>query len=103
VIHHGGAGTSHSAAQAGIPSIVVPFAGDQLFWADRLHRLGVAPAPLSVTSMRAPKLAESLALAGEPAVRARAAALGAQMRSENGLAKAISAIETLMMGKGQSP
>ena len=103
VIHHGGAGTTHSAAQAGIPSIVVPFAGDQLFWADRLHRLGVAPAPLSVKRMRAPKLAERLALAGEPGVRARAAALGAEMRSENGVAKAISAIETLMTGKRRSP
>ena len=27
VIHHGGSGTSHSAARAGAPSIVIPFAG----------------------------------------------------------------------------
>jgi hypothetical protein len=27
VIHHGGFGTSHSAARAGVPSIVTPFAG----------------------------------------------------------------------------
>jgi hypothetical protein len=43
VIHHGGAGTTHSAARAGAPSVVAPFAGDQLFWADRLRRAGVAP------------------------------------------------------------
>jgi UDP:flavonoid glycosyltransferase YjiC (YdhE family) len=99
VIHHAGAGTTHSAARAGVPSIAVPFAGDQFFWADRLHRLGVAPAPLSVNGLQAPKLAERLALATQPAVRARAAELGAQMSSENGLANAISAIETLMTGK----
>ena len=44
VIHHGGSGTSHSAARAGVPSIVSPFAGDQFFWAERLRLAGVAPA-----------------------------------------------------------
>ncbi len=44
VIHHGGSGTSHSAARAGVPSIVTPFAGDQFFWAERLRLAGVAPA-----------------------------------------------------------
>lgn len=96
VIHHGGAGTTHSAARAGVPSIIVPFAGDQLFWADRLRQLGVAPAPLSVKGLQARKLKESLAFAERPDVRQRAAALGARMRSEDGLANALSAIETLM-------
>lgn len=96
VIHHGGAGTTHSAARAGVPSVVVPFVGDQLFWADRLHRLGVAPPPLSVKNLRAPKLAERLAFAEQPDVRARAAMLGAQMRAENGLTNAVAAIETLL-------
>jgi sterol 3beta-glucosyltransferase len=30
-IHHGGAGTVHATARAGVPSIVVPFIGDQPF------------------------------------------------------------------------
>ena len=47
VIHHGGSGTSHSAARSGVPSIVAPFAGDQFFWAERLRRAGVASAPVS--------------------------------------------------------
>lgn len=96
VIHHGGAGTTHSAARAGVPSVVVPFAGDQPFWADRLQRLGVAPAPLKLMSMPASDLAERLAFAQRPEVRARAAALGSQMRSEDGLANAMAAITTLM-------
>jgi len=96
VIHHGGAGTTHSAARAGVPSVVVPFAGDQLFWAHRLHGLGVAPAPLRAQSLRASRLAAALAFTERPNARARAAELGARMRSEDGLAAAISAIETLM-------
>jgi sterol 3beta-glucosyltransferase len=100
VIHHGGAGTTHSAARAGVPSVVVPFAGDQLFWADRLHRLGVAPAPLKVRGLRASELAERLAFAQRPDVRARATALGTQMRSEDGLGNATAALGTLMAGSG---
>jgi sterol 3beta-glucosyltransferase len=96
VIHHGGAGTTHSAARAGVPSVVVPFAGDQLFWANRLQKLGVAPAALSFRRLRAADLAQRLELAGRPDVRARARELGSRMQSENGLARAISAIETLM-------
>ena len=102
VVHHGGAGTTHSAARAGVPSIIVPFAGDQLFWADRLRRLGVAPPPLSVQGLRSGKLGQSLAFAERPDVRERAAALGASMRSEDGLANALSAIETLMTGSARA-
>lgn len=96
VIHHGGAGTTHSAARAGVPSVVVPFAGDQLFWADRLRQLGAAPAPLSFRGLRAQALAQRLELAERLDMRARARALGAGMRSEDGLANAVSAIEALM-------
>lgn len=42
VMHHCGAGTSHTALQSGTPSIPVPFTGDQPFWADRLRKLGIA-------------------------------------------------------------
>ena len=63
VIHHGGSGTSHSAARAGVPSIVTPFAGDQFFWAERLRLAGVASA-LSMgdgpRQTHSPKLSTSL-------------------------------------------
>lgn len=46
-IHHGGAGTVHTAVRAGVPSIVVPFLGDQPFWAAQLHHRGLAGPALS--------------------------------------------------------
>lgn len=52
VVHHGGAGTTHTAASAGVPQIVVPMFGDQPFWASRVEALGVGasipPAEVSV-------------------------------------------------------
>jgi len=46
VVHHGGAGTTHTAARAGVPQIVVPHLADQYYWAYRVHHLGLAAAPL---------------------------------------------------------
>jgi sterol 3beta-glucosyltransferase len=93
VIHHGGSGTTHSALRSGRPSIVVPFAGDQAFWAQRLYRLGVAPRALSARRLNADALAAALDFVGQPSVVGRAAGLGRRMACENGLAMAVAAIE----------
>lgn len=92
-IHHGGSGTTHSACRAGIPSLVMPFAADQFFWADRLHRLGVAPAPLSPKRLDAATLAAAITFAETDATRARATALGAAMSHEDGVAHGVAMIE----------
>ena len=38
-IHHGGAGTTAAGLMAGVPSIIVPFHGDQPFWGQRVLEL----------------------------------------------------------------
>ena len=98
-IHHGGAGTTHSAARAGVPSVVIPFAADQFFWAERLRRAGVAPPPLEAKNLKEPALVRRIAAAESADMRAAAAALGARMATEDGLAYAVSAIEALMAEK----
>jgi len=98
VIHHGGSGTTHSAARAGVPSVVVPFAGDQPFWADRLARLGVAAPPLRGTAPSGEALAHAIAFAERAETRDRARALGARMAPEDGLGTAVAAIARLMAG-----
>jgi sterol 3beta-glucosyltransferase len=50
-----------------------------------------------VSSLRSATLAHTIGLAERAEVRARSVVLGSQMAAENGLAQAISAIETLMM------
>jgi sterol 3beta-glucosyltransferase len=96
VVHHGGSGTSHSAARAGVPSVVVPFAGDQFFWADRLKQAGVATAAVNGRDLRAQALTSAIEFAEADPVRARARALGERMRAEDGLARATLAIEKIM-------
>jgi sterol 3beta-glucosyltransferase len=103
VMHHGGSGTTHSAARAGVPSVVVPFAADQFFWADRLRRLGVAAEPVRAGRVRASALAQGIAFADSPGARSNAAALGARMATDNGLANALSVIEALTSRWSGSP
>ncbi|HEV2673876.1 MAG TPA: glycosyltransferase [Aliidongia sp.] len=95
VVHHGGAGTSHSVARASVPSVVVPFAGDQFFWADCLRHAGVAPPWFAAKDLTASALGRGIALADDAALRSRAAALGAAMRTEDGLGRAVAEIERL--------
>lgn len=96
VIHHGGSGTSHSAASAGKPSIVIPFAGDQPFWADRLYRLGVAPPALSPSHLNTTVLANAISFVEKPSVIARAAAVGQTMAREDGLSTGVMMIERFL-------
>lgn len=96
IIHHGGSGTTHSAARSGIPSIVLPFAGDQPFWAERLRQLGVAPDYTSVRHINATSLTRAIDIAGSAPMRARAASLGETMRAEDGLASAVKTIDVLL-------
>lgn len=96
VVHHGGSGTSHSALRAGKPSIVIPFTGDQPFWAGQLHRLGVAPRALSAKRVDASALAAAFAFVGQSGVVARAAELGQSLASEDGLGTAVATVERLV-------
>lgn len=95
VIHHGGAGTSHTACRAGVPSIAIPFAGDQFFWAGRLAKAGVAPKYASHTKITAQMLFRMIAFAGMPEVIQRARTLRKAMMLENGITFAVRQIEKL--------
>ncbi|AKJ67572.1 glycosyl transferase [Pandoraea thiooxydans] len=96
VIHHGGSGTSHSAARAGVPSIVTPFAGDQFFWAERLRLAGVAPCAVNGRRPKAAAFARALDFVAQTKVRSRAQALGELMQAENGVAAAVAMLERVV-------
>jgi len=94
VVHHGGAGTTHAVVAAGVPSVVVPHVGDQRYWADRLHRLGVAPPPQLAAALDARWLADAILIAAtDVAMRSAAAALGARVATEDGLETAVKLLE----------
>jgi sterol 3beta-glucosyltransferase len=96
VVHHGGAGTTAAGFRAGVPSIIVPFHGDQPFWGQLAARLGVGPRPVPRRRLTAERLARTIDLAlGDVEMQARAARLGNAIRAENGVAPVVEAIGRL--------
>jgi vancomycin aglycone glucosyltransferase len=76
VVHHGGAGTTHSAARAGVPQLVVPHVLDQFYFARRVEDLGVGAATRAAGKLDVERLRHALAaLLGNDFVIERARAL----------------------------
>lgn len=89
VVHHGGAGTTAAAVRAGVPAVVVPFHGDQPFWASRVARLGVGPKPVPRRTLSAERLAAAIGKAlHDDGIRERAAQVGRAVREERGTERA---------------
>jgi UDP:flavonoid glycosyltransferase YjiC (YdhE family) len=88
VVHHGGAGTSHAAARAGVPSVVVPFAGDQFFWARRMTDRGIATT-CPAARLDGTRLVRAVAAASGEAMREAARRVGQAMRAEDGVSTAV--------------
>jgi UDP:flavonoid glycosyltransferase YjiC (YdhE family) len=96
VVHHAGVGTSGAALRHGIPAVPVPVLADQPFWAARLHARGAATAPLPFRRLTAERLAAALRQAvGDPALRARSVAMGAQVAAEDGAGAVVDAVTAL--------
>jgi UDP:flavonoid glycosyltransferase YjiC (YdhE family) len=95
VIHHGGAGTTHAAVAAGVPSVVVPHVGDQPFWARQLHRLGVAPGPLDVRGVTAETVRTRITEALAEPMRTAAERLGRAVADEDGVGAAVALVSRM--------
>jgi sterol 3beta-glucosyltransferase len=99
VVHHGGAGTTAAALSAGVPALVVPFHGDQPFWASRVKVAGTGPAPIPKKQLTVKALVAALVEATtSEAMRGRCAEVGVRVRSESGVARAVERIAALSHG-----
>lgn len=96
VVHHGGAGTTAAGLRAGKPSVICPFMADQPFWGKLVYRKGVGPKPIAQMSLTADALAEAITTTvQDETMRQRAAELGEQIRSEDGIARAVEVVGAL--------
>ncbi len=97
VVHHAGAGTTHSTLRAGVPSVPVPHVSDQFGWSEELQRLGVAPRPIRRARLTAPALADRIKqVIGDPRMKQAAMAISVQMQSDNGPETAADLVEGAM-------
>jgi sterol 3beta-glucosyltransferase len=101
VMHHGGAGTTHSALAAGRPAVVVSFMGEQSAWGRQLVRAGAGGGVFRYGKVSADRVATALRATMESAaMRASAEQLAAAMQRDGGVQTAITHLEALASAHG---
>jgi len=101
-VHHGGAGTTTTAARAGAPQVVVPQIADQPYWAGRVAELGIGAAhdgPDPTTE----SLSAALRTALTPQTRARATAVAGTIRADGATVAATLLIDAISREKAPVP
>ncbi len=79
IVHHGGAGTTQTAARAGKPQVVIPHNYDQFYWAYRVQQLGVGASGPTRDELTVDGLVEALRQCLQPEMAQRAQALAGRM------------------------
>ncbi len=96
-VHHGGVGSVGAALRAGTPSVAIPFFADQIFWGERLRRIGAGPPPIRRDRLSAAALASAIRrLTGDPTLTSQAERLGSLVRAERGVERAVAVITQLL-------
>lgn len=107
VCHHGGAGTTSAGLRAGLPTVVVPFFGDQFFWGRIVADAGAGPEPIPIHRLDGETLTAAFDACRRPQVRERARELGARLRATDGVELTVRSIERHLpareMGCSQDP
>jgi UDP:flavonoid glycosyltransferase YjiC (YdhE family) len=97
VVHHGGAGTVHSAALAGVPQLIIPHMLDQYYWGNRVFQLGLGPRSIARAVITADRLTNALRQAVESVeYRKNAQRLSAILVRRYGVAEAVAQIQSLL-------
>ena len=86
IIHHGGAGTTHSAARSGKPQMVVPLLLDQFYWGYRVMKTGVGPGSVNIKNISRKALEKKVVdLVSNPSYKNNASSMGKLIQNEDGL------------------
>lgn len=93
IIHHGGVGTMAAALKSGKPQIIIPFAVDQPFWANRLYKLGYALKPIKEIEVTTEELISRFKELEKAEIKQKANDIKNDISKENGTENSIKYIE----------
>ena len=91
ICHHGGAGTVAAGLRAALPTVVVPFFGDQYFWGSCVARAGAGPQPIPFAELNPAKLAEAFRFCQTEESHKRAKEISTGIHQEDGVQAAVDA------------
>ena len=97
IVHHGGAGSTQAAVLAGKPAVVVAHGFDQPYWANAIHIAGISGKPLTRHGLNSRELAKATSeVLDSPDLFEKAAAIGKQLKSEDGVDRAVEIINQIL-------
>lgn len=79
IVHHGGAGTTTTAALAGRAQVIIPHNYDQFYWSHRVQQLGVGVSGPLRDELSVAALVQALRACLQPEVASRAQALAGRI------------------------
>jgi sterol 3beta-glucosyltransferase len=98
-VHHGSWITTHLAAQAGIPQLILPQASDQYLWADIISKKGLGPKGVDMNRMKAKKLSAAIEqLVNREDFESNAQALAGRVSEIDGAKNALQLFEKIKGG-----
>ncbi len=93
VIHHGGAGTTATAALCGTPQIIVPHMLDQFYWGKQIEQRQLGPPPIRRSKLSASMLARAMQSCIEsPKIQQNVRSTSRRIRGTDGLKKTIETV-----------
>lgn len=93
IVHHGGAGTTATAAISGVPQVIVPHILDQYYWGEQVWRSGLGPPPVWRSKLTVAKLCKAIRICTEKqSYRQKARLVGQEIRRADGVRRTIQAI-----------
>ncbi len=99
IVHHGGAGTTTSAARAGKPQVIVPHLYDQYYWAHRVQQLGIGAAGPSREDLAAAAVASAVRECFRPEIAERARSFAGRIELHGGRRAAARLVEEFSRGR----
>lgn len=86
VIHHGGAGTTASAAISGVPQIIVPHILDQYYWGNQIYQSHLGPKPIWRSKLLPKKLAKAIEVCiSDKHIQQRAKTIGKKIQQQDSM------------------
>lgn len=96
IVHHGGAGTTATAARAGVPQIIIPHFFDQFYWGRQIFLLGLGPLPIKRWVLTVPRLKNAIQeCLANPSFQRRATDIAYRLREQDPLGNAVAYIESI--------
>jgi UDP:flavonoid glycosyltransferase YjiC (YdhE family) len=87
IIHHGGSGTTHTAARSGTPQFILPQFYDQYFWGNSIYKNGVGPNPVIPKKMTVKSMVKVLKDFKSGKYSDKASHISKSMQNEDGIQK----------------